>query len=325
MSVRRVAAAVAIVLGIALVAIPIASSLFSRSRSAHRLADDVRPAMTKPALATAEKDKETVRAAVDEFNGPTLRQAAQAFGESPRQFSALLRKKFPEVAAGSRVLPVGVAHGDAILKVLERNRAKFDSADSFPVKGLSVRVGPWIFVALGLGFVLVGLVALRVPGRVPLAALVALGLVPIVFAFAASLPRKASDSGDLVDALKPALSKQSVTSARFQMTTAERFVSQLNSGLLPALAKQLNVSPAQLTSSLERSSPAVVRALPQFKRILGEFDPLTVALVRDRHTYDETAKIKFTTLVWLLIGASCLVALAAALALFWPRARARPA
>jgi hypothetical protein len=322
-SVRRAAAVVAIVVGIALMAIPIASSLFSRSGSAHRLADDVRPAMTRRALATAETDKETVRAAVDEFNGPTLRQAAQAFGESPRQFSALLERKFPQVAAGSRVLPVGVAHGDAILKVLERNRDKFESADSFPVDGVSVRLGPWIFVALGLGFVVVGLLALRLPGRAPLEALLALGLVPIIFAFAASLPRKASDSGDLVDALKPALSKQSVTSARFQMTTAERFVSQLDSALLPALARQLNVSPAQLNASLKQSSPAVARALPQFKRILGEFDPLTVALVRDRHTYDETARIRFTTLVWLLIGASCLVVLGAALGLLWPRPRPR--
>ena len=53
---RRVAAIVAIALGVVLVVTPIASSLFSRSKSAQRLADDVRPAMTERALAVAEVD-----------------------------------------------------------------------------------------------------------------------------------------------------------------------------------------------------------------------------------------------------------------------------
>jgi hypothetical protein len=324
---RRIAAVTAIVLGVALIATPIASSLFSRSRSAHRLANDVRPAMSKRALATAEADKEVVKAAVTEFTGPTLVEVSRAYGQSPRQFSAFLQKNFPDVAAGARVLPGGVAHGDAILKVLEKNRARFASADSFPIKDVSVRLGPWIFVAIGLGFAIVGLLALAIPGRAALAALLVLGLVPVVFAFAASLPQKASDSNDLVDALKPTLSERSATRAVFEVKTAERFVAQLGSGLLPALAKQQHVTPTQLDASLKQSSPAVSRALPQFNRILAEFDPLAVALVHDRHVYDETSKIEFRTLVWLLIGASCLVLLAAALALFsgsQPRSTDRP-
>jgi hypothetical protein len=316
MNMRRIAAITAITLGVALIVTPIATSLFSRSKSAHRLADDVRPAMSKRALATAEADKEVVRAAIKEFNGPTLRQASRAFGQNPRQFSAVLQKNFPDVAAGSRVLPVGVAHGDSILKVLETNRARFASADSFPIDGVSVRLGPWIFVAIGAGFVIFGLLALTIPGRAALAGLLAVGLVPLVFAFAASLPSKASDSNQLADALKPSLSEHSANRAVFEVRTARRFVSEIDSGLLPALARQLDVSPTQLNAFLKQNSPAVARALPQFNRILDEFEPLAVAIARDRHAYDETAKIQFRTLVWLLIGASGLVLLTAGFALF---------
>src|SRR5256885_977918 len=126
-------------MGVGLIVTPIASSLFSRTKSAQRLSDDVRPAMTRKALAVAETDKNTVKAAVREFDGPTFKLAAGAFGMTPRQFAVYLQKNLPNVAAGSRVLPVGVAHGEAILRVLEHNRANFESADSYPLSGMSVR------------------------------------------------------------------------------------------------------------------------------------------------------------------------------------------
>ena len=312
---RWIAAIIAIVMGVGLIVTPIASSLFSRTKDAQRLADDVRPAMTKKALAVAETDKNTVKAAIREFNGPTFKLVAGAFGMTPRQFAAYLQRRYPDVAAGSRVLPVGVAHGEAILRVLERNRTNFESADSYPVEGMSVRVGPWIFVALGVAFAVLGVIALRVPGRWPLAVLAVAGLVPVVFALAAALPSKASDTRDLSSGLKSTLSAQSANAAVFQVHTAERFVAQVNSGLLPALGRQLHMTPAQLNAFLARKSPALSRALPQFNRILAEYDPLAVALVNDRPHYVETAKLKFVTLTWILIGASAMVFLVSGVAL----------
>ena len=322
---RRVAAIIAIVMGVGLIVTPIASSLFSRTKSAERLADDVRPAMTKKALAVAETDKNTVKAAIREFNGPTFKLAAGAFGMTPAQFAGYLQKNFPNVAAGSRVLPVGVAHGEQILRVLDGNRGNFESADSYPLSGWSVRIGPWIFVALGLAFAVLGVIALRVPGRWPLAVLAVTGLVPVVFALAASLPSKASDTRDLSNNLKSTLSAQSANAAVFQVHTAERFVAQVNSGLLPALGKQLHMTPAQLNAFLAQKSPALSHALPQFTRILDEYDPLAVALVRDRPNYVATAKIKFVTLTWILIGASALVLLASGFALAAGARRGEPA
>jgi hypothetical protein len=305
---------VAIVLGLALIVTPIALSLFSRAHSADRLAAGVRPAMTKTALSSYRADLDLVRAAVTEFNGPTQVHLAAALNITPQRFSSLLRTRYPEVASGARALPSGLAQANAILTALERNRARFESADSFPLSGVSVRIAPWIFVATGAVLTCFGLLAVRGQGRAPLAVLLGIGLLVLAFSLAASLPQKASDTNQLVVALEPAFSRQSTDAVPGQVASAKKFASQLESQLLPAFARQLKLSRAQFDALLKRDSPAISRVLPQLNTILTTFGTLGAALVADRHLYVETKKIPFRTLVWLIIGASALAAASAALA-----------
>jgi hypothetical protein len=313
---RRAVAVTSIVLGAVLIVAPIGSSLFSRSKSAQALADGVRPAMTKKALVSDRQGLEVFRAAITEFNGADRARYARALGQSPQQFSAFLQKRFPDVASGARELPLGyIPHADSVLTALEKNRVRYETADSFPISGVSAKVAPWILIAAGAGFVLVGLLTLPGRGRGPLVALLLLGVVPLVVALAASLPHKASASSDLVDALRPAFSERSTSRVPVEIATAQKFDTQLESGLLPALAQKQDLSPKRLDAFLKRESPAVASALPQFKPILTGFAALGTALRNDRHLYTETAKIPIRTLVWLMIAIGCLLALGSALVL----------
>src|SRR5437879_711152 len=120
---RRGVALAAVVLGVALIVAPIATSLFSRSKSAQALADGVRPAMTKQALAADRHGFEVVDAAITDFTGVARTRLAHDLGQTPQQFSSYLERSFPDVAAGARELPSGyIPHADAVLTALERNR-----------------------------------------------------------------------------------------------------------------------------------------------------------------------------------------------------------
>ena len=311
---RRGVAVAAIVLGLALVVAPIATSLFGRSKSAQDLADGVRPAMTKEALAADRHGFELVDAAVTEFNGAARTRFAQALGDTPQQFSAHLGQSFPDVASGARELPRGyIPHADAVLTALERNRSRYETADSFPVKDVSAKVAPWIFIALGAGLIVLGLAMLRTHGRTAPVALLLLGLVPLVFALVASLPHKASASSELVHALRPAFSRESTGRVPGEIATAQRFDVQLESGLVPALERRHVV--------MSRDAPAIARALPQFKPILTNFAALGTALRNDRQFFVDTSKIPIRTLVWMMFAICGVIILGAVLVLVPGRPR----
>lgn len=311
---RRGVALAAVVLGVALIVAPIATSLFSRSRSAEDLANGVRSAMTKQALAADRRGFVAVAGAVTELGGAGGARLARDLGQTPRQFSSYLGKSFPDVAAGARELPRGyIPHADAVLTTLERNRSRYETADSFPVKDVSARAAPWIFVALGAGLIVVGVLMLRTSGRAAPVALLLLGLVPLVVALAASLPHKASASSELVHALRPAFSRESTSRVPVEIATAQRFDAQLESGLVPALEKK--------HVAMSRDAPAVARALPQLKPILTNFAALGTALRNDRHFFVETAKIPIRTLVWVMFAICGVILLGALLAIAAGRPR----
>jgi hypothetical protein len=305
---RRAVAVAAVVLGVALIVAPLATSLFSRSKSAQDLADGVRPAMSKEALALDRQGFQLVDAAVTEFNGAARTRFADVLGQTPQRFSTYLNQRFPDVASGARELPRGyIPHADAVLTALERNRSRYETADSFPVKDVSAKVSPWIFIALGAGLIVLGLAMLRTRGRAVPGVLLLLGLVPLVFALAASLPHKASSSSELVDALRPAFSRESTGRVPAEIATAQKFDLQLESGLVPALEKRHAV--------MSRDAPAIGRALPQLKPILTNFAALGTALRNDRHFFVETSKIPIKTLVWLMFAICGVIILGAVLAL----------
>lgn len=95
--------------------------------------------------------------------------------------------------------------------------------------------------------------------------------------------------------------------------------------MVPALGRKLKASPAQRDALLARTAPTLARDLPKLDPILKSFAGLGAALMADRHLFTDTAKIPSRTLVWLMIGASVLAALAAALALLAGAPRRRPA
>ena len=110
---RRIVAALAIVLGIGMVLAPAPLHLFSRTSAAEHLTDDIRPAMTDQALAQTRSEFDTQRAALQEFVDRGIPRLAADTGQTTGQFRASIASQYPAVAPAGATVPSNCARATA--------------------------------------------------------------------------------------------------------------------------------------------------------------------------------------------------------------------
>jgi len=295
---------------------PAALSLFSRASAAEKLTDDIRPAMTDTALVQTRAEFDSGRAALGDFVDEGIPRLAADLGQTPAQFRASIDSRFPDVATGMQQLPAMTAAVDGAINLFDQNRAKFHSADAIPTSWLPYTVGPWMFIGFGILLVALGLaLALRRGGRRTMAALAVLGLFLAIMPVAVRFPQKASDGRQLVAALRTPLSRPSADQLRVWQTTVDKMTSQLQSGLLPAVAGQLHLSPQGMDDYLRRNVPALAAGLPQLRATVTHMGTLVAKVERNVPTYDKTRRIPFRALTWLFVIPGALVWVTAAVGL----------
>src|SRR3954447_10888765 len=200
---RRLAAAIAILLGSAMILAPAALHLFSRASAAERLTDDIRPAMTDRALAQTRAEFDLERAGLREFVDTGIPHLAADLGQTPAAFRASIDREFPAVSTGIQQLPAITPFVDNAINLFDENRAKFHSADAIPTTWLPYTAGPWMLIGFGALLVLLGAaVALGRGGRASLVGLLVVALFLAVTPLAVRFPQKASAGRQLVALLR---------------------------------------------------------------------------------------------------------------------------
>jgi hypothetical protein len=315
--VSRVVAVVAVVLGVALIVVTLALSMFSRTDGAQKVVDAFRVnPMSQQGLRTLRADFVVVRAGgVQLVNGlaPTL---ARQLGLSPAQFEAYLKAKFPAVATAVAKIPGYNTYVGAYIPRLEANRKNFEAADSLPGLGLPVDSTPWLMVGLGVLVALAGLLGLRSQSRGPIIAIGVLGLVLSVGTLALSIPSKASDARTVATVGRDALSAQKVQLAQTGAGEVDRLVTQTETQLVPALAAKLHTTPAQVSATIAKDFPAVATFLARWHSDLRT-KAFTIAAAQRAHVNDfaEADAVPFKTLPWLLIVPGIVLVVLAGIAL----------
>ena len=323
---RRFIAVTAIVLGAGMMLVPPVLSLFSRTSAAEKLTDDIRPAMTDSALTRTRAEFDAGRAALTAFVDQGIPRMAADLGQSSAQYRASIDSQYPDVAAGIRQLPAMTTFVDGAINLFDANRAKFHSADAIPTTSLPFTVGPWMFLGFGLLLLTLGVVVgLGKGGRAPVAALVVAGMFLAVTPFVVRFPQKAADGKELVALLRQPLTRESANQLRTWQTTVEKMTTQLQSGLLPAVAGQLHLSPQAMDAYLARNVPELAAGLPQLQPIVTHMATLVAKVERDVAPYSKTRRIPFRALTWLFFVPGALVAVAATLGLFATSTRAASA
>ncbi len=153
--------------------------------------------------------------------------------------------------------------------------------------------------------------------RTGFVAAVVIGAVMIIGTLALSLPSKTAGVNRLTNTLRPAFTAQGESSARTGFDQIQAMATQLQSAVVPALSKDLHLSPAQFDAFLTKNDPAVATGVSQLGTILPRFGALVTGLRQQRGNFEKADAIALrspvhlppTTVPWLLIVPGALVLL----------------
>jgi hypothetical protein len=309
---RRVVAVFMVFIGAAFVATTIAANLFHVGPAFDRLTDGFRPVMTQHAIQTDRQDIAGLAAAGTEIQGKLLPTLAQQLNMTPAQMTALTNTRYPAVAAGLKALPTITPTMSNLVTTLDQQRAPFASADAIPTKNAPAATVPWALLTVGIVTIATGVVVWFKP-RASAVIATAVGAALIAVPLVLTMPTKASNADTLNSNLKPVYTQQLITQANGAVKTLSAMGTQLQTEMLPAVATQLKVSPAQLQTLLAQNFPATAAALKDLPSSLGRFQALTATFDKHLADYKTLKPVSFEPIVWvMLIGGITLFVLGGA-------------
>ena len=151
----------------------------------------------------------------------------------------------------------------------------------------------------------------RSPGVIQkvLAALTALiGLAFIVTTLVANLFSVGPAFERLTDGFRPIMTQQSISSARSDVAQLGAAGNELQTQILPAMATQLKMSPAELNGMMGSQFPAVTAGMKALPAVVPSFDGLLTTLNAQRPYFTSadaipTTNLPATTVPWALFVA----------------------
>jgi hypothetical protein len=317
--VRRVAAIVVMLGGLALVVIPLAAHAYTAAPPTQRVLDTFRPVMTKPAIDSLRADLTQLDAASQQLNTKIIPALAAQLKLTPDQVSAALPSRYPALARGVTTLPGIVATFKGVGDLLAAQRSTFKAADTVPAPGLPITLVPWTLLVAGLVSIGTGSLLLLRPHVRPAAITLGAGAVIVAMVLALNLPRKAVATDHLVNAFRPVITTAVVTQARHDLGTVATMTTELETKLIPDVATQLNITPAQLQTGLAQQAPAVATALARMPAYSATFTALVNKVDSRVADFRQTKKVRsLTFLDWLLFTVGALGVAAGGLALLLP-------
>jgi hypothetical protein len=158
------------------------------------------------------------------------------------------------------------------------------------------------------------------PRRGSVLALVLGGLLvaaPLVM----SLPGKAGDADQMNTNLKPVYTQQLITQANGALATLSAMGAEMQTKMLPALATQLNMQPAELQAFLGASFPATAKVLGDMPMTMARFEGLVATFQQHLDDYDTLKPVELVPLVRVMIGGGILLLVLGGAGLLLPRTR----
>lgn len=117
-----------------------------------------------------------------------------------------------------------------------------------------------------------------------------------------SLPGKATAADTMNAQMAPLFTAKTVAAADQSLSTVEAMGSQMQSGMLPALAEMLNMQPAQFNTYLAANFPALGSALSTLPTSLARFKALVTAFDRSLTDYNDIKTTQFTPIVRTILA-----------------------
>lgn len=187
---RRVAAALAVVIGITLISFTFAEHLFSRSSDAQTISDHYRPLMSAAGLADLSSGFDAVKAAGGELATKAAPRLQGELGLDDQAFAEYKRTTMPGIAQFDAQAPGVVSLVGPVIAQMQAERADYARASDIPVSWLPLSSAPWLFLGIGTLLLAVGASALFRPSPYATGALLIVGLGVALAPIVIGIPAK---------------------------------------------------------------------------------------------------------------------------------------
>lgn len=305
---KRLAAAGVALVGVVVIVVAFANSLFSVAPAFEDLTDGFRDnVMTDEAIAQAKQDIGALAAVNDEFPS-VVAGLAGVFGTDAAGFQGMMGSQFPAVAAGVEALPTIVDEFNGVIGLIDSQQANFQSADEIPTSSAPATTLPWIILGIGIAALAVG-VWMFGGGRTAAYVAVVLGAVVVASSLLLGLLGKSGDADDMNDAFRPVYTEQLVTQSAGALQVVGAMGEELQTAVIPAVAAQMQMSGEDTVAFIGEQFPATGAALQALPDAMGRFQGLVGAFDSELDNYND---IKDTALgpialIVLLAGVAVLV------------------
>lgn len=309
---RKLAAVFMIIVGLSFVVTTLIANLFSVGRSFDRLTDGFRPIMTQQALRTDRADIASLSSAGTEIRTTLIPALATQLHMTPAQMSQMMTTQYPAVGKGLQSLPAITANFNGLVTKLDNQRTLFASADAIPTKSVPAAVVPWALLAVGAMTVALGVLVWFTPRASAVLATV-VGAALVAMPLALGMTGKASDADQLNANLKPVYTQALITQASSALATLGAMGNQMQTAMLPALAAQLHLQPAELQAMLAQNFPATAKALRTMPSAMARFGALVTTFKQHLADYNTMKPVSFEPIViTMLVGGGVLFCLGSA-------------
>ena len=314
---RRIAAGLAIVIGIMLVGFTVGEHLVSRSHDAQKIADYYQPLMSQQGLADLSNGFDQVKAAGAQLDADAEPKLQHALGMNDTDFAAYVARTMPGIHAFDGQAPGVVALVGPVIGQMQAARGDYARASDIPTSWLPLSSAPWLFLGIGALLLAVGTLALARPQRLASAALLVVGLGIVVAPLVIGIPGKVDAAVRVTKlgrvGLAPATGQKAVGATKL----FDGMVADVRTKLEPALAK------ASPTTDFARTFPTLATFADVWQRSTSaKSHALSDSQVSLSSTFANADRIPLRPIPWLFIIPGLLLAAAAGVTLLPARDRA---
>jgi hypothetical protein len=314
---RRVAAVLAVVVGVTLIGFTFAEHLFARSQDAQTVADQYAPLMSAKGLHDLNTGFDAVQAAGGELATSAEPRLQQAVGMSDAQFKQYVAQEMPGIAKFDAQAPGVVALVGPVIGKMVAARGDYTKASEIPVSWLPLTSAPWLFLGIGLLLVGVGAYALWRPGMLASFALLLVGLGIAVAPLVIGIPGKVDAAVRVTEigriGLAPATGQKAVgATALFDGMAAD-----VQTKLEPALEQRLGAG------EFAQQFPTLARWVERWQSSTSaQSHDLSDSQVAFASTFANADKIPLEPIPWMFIIPGVALAILAGVSLLPARREA---
>ena len=303
---RRVAAVLAVGIGITLIGFTFVEHLFSRSADARTIAGHYAPLMSRAGLDDLSSGFEAVQHAGAQLDTEAEPQLQHTLGMDDAAFAAYKQRAMPGIAAFDAQAGAVVKLVGPVIAQMRAEREDYARASGIPVSWLPLSSAPWLFLGIGGLLLAVGAWALARPSVTTAGALLVVGIGVVVAPLVVGIPGKVDAAVRVTKIGRTGLAPATAQRAVGATALFDGMVHDVQTKLAPAVDAKLGSGAfAEQFGTLERFATTWQRTTSAKSHALSNSQ---VAL---GPTFANADRIPLRPIPWLFIGPGLALALLA--------------